>query len=123
MLNFWYSTRCTRPIKLMFCLGTCLIILLSADPIKLSLQHSIWALSLGALLHVLYILHQQFKQPYIERHVNLILIVLISLILLLVSSSFPSVQRTILTIQYFAFMLLGFFILSIYSNRSKRMSD
>ena len=52
ILDFWYSERCTRQIKLIICISTCVVIYLSAKPAELSIWFVGFALLIGISLHL-----------------------------------------------------------------------
>ncbi|WP_286388265.1 hypothetical protein [Acinetobacter indicus] len=54
MLSFWYSARCHRQLKLMICIGTCLLIYLASTQAQLPSFWIILSLILGMGLHLLY---------------------------------------------------------------------
>jgi len=54
MLNFWYSERCTRQMKLIAVIAACLIITFSSQIFKLSPAFIGISLGIGLLMHVLY---------------------------------------------------------------------
>ena len=53
MLEFWYSEKCNRQIKLVLCVLLCLVIYSCAKVAELSMAFSVMSLGLGALVHLL----------------------------------------------------------------------
>ena len=64
LLNFWYSDRCTRQIKLMVCIATCAVIFYCTEIQKLPTFFAIISLALGISIHVLY----QYTQKLGKDH-------------------------------------------------------
>lgn len=54
MFNFWYSERCTRPIKLSVIIGTCVVVLIASKQLQLSTTLTGFSLALGILLHFIH---------------------------------------------------------------------
>lgn len=123
MLDFWYSDRCTRQMKLIAVIAACLIITFSSQIFKLSPAFTGISLGIGLLMHVLYSvmlaqagtgiqkwLHFAQKIPY------LLLIILFSC--LPRTGSWTEMLMQIL--QCIGFCAIGLFLVSIYENRAKR---
>ncbi|WP_130804194.1 hypothetical protein [Acinetobacter ihumii] len=121
MFDFWYSDRCTRSIKLMVCIVTCLIIYLSSSVEKLAVPFVIVSLMLGIINHFL---QQKIKRiasnnPYAQGFSIIgFVFPIISLITLI--GFLPDTHQWALAIQVIGFSALGLFIVSIYQNRAPR---
>ena len=63
MLHFWYSERCTRPIKLLICIITVAVTLYFSEMTKLSTSLTLLSLLLGMVIHGLYSLLMKLPQP------------------------------------------------------------
>lgn len=119
MLNFWYSERCTRQIKLMICILTFALLYYCSSIEKLDPLFSAIALMIGMLTHALYQYRQrtqvQSKAAWLHG-LGFIPLVILGLMI----AAFPRLQQWILILQIFGFAAFGLFIVSIYANRSKR---
>ena len=120
ILDFWYSERCTRQIKLIICISTCVVIYLSAKPAELSIWFVGFALLIGISLHLTRecILKIKSQNPNMKASQWLIIIPIIALIFLLFC--LPKTNQFSLTIQTIGFVALGFFIVTLYENRAPR---
>ena len=121
MLDFWYSERCSREIKLIMCISTCVIIFLSSKVAALSPLLTGFSLAVGMLIHLLkrLAIKTQPNHPY-KSGVQIIIFVtiltaIISLLINLAHQNFWA-----LAIQCLGFIALGLFIVSIYSSRAPR---
>lgn len=122
MLDFWYSERCTREIKLVSCISTCVIIFLCAKLMPLSSVFIGFSLAIGVLIHVLRMLSLKIKATNPHQtgfHILFFVLILTATINLLIQ--LPKVpQLWALAIQCIGFIALGLFIVTIYTGRSKR---
>ena len=62
MLNFWYSERCTREIKLVTAISVCAIIYYCSGLAKLSVTWTLVSLAIGVVTHLLQLLGAKFAQ-------------------------------------------------------------
>ncbi len=120
ILDFWYSERCTRQIKLIICISTCVVIYLSAKPAELSIWFVGFALLIGISLHLTRecILKIKSQNPNMKASQWLIIIPIIALIFLLFC--LPKTNQFSLALQSIGFAALGFFIVTLYENRAPR---
>lgn len=121
MLDFWYSERCTRQIKLIACVSVCIIIYFSSQIYQLTTLHTIIALCLGAICHFKHHAKKNIKEDNPYKTGFSILFFIIPLILFIsLLTSLPNIGRLYLIIQILGFILIGFFLVSIYTHRTKR---
>ena len=120
ILDFWYSERCTRQIKLIICISTCVVIYLSAKPAELSIWFVGFALLIGISLHLTRecILKIKSQNPNMKASQWLIIIPISALIFLLFC--LPKTNQFSLALQSIGFAALGFFIVTLYENRAPR---
>ena len=120
ILDFWYSERCTRQIKQISCISTCVVIYLSAKPAELSIWFVGFALLIGISLHLTRecILKIKSQNPNMKASQWLIIIPIIALIFLLFC--LPKTNQFSLALQSIGFAALGFFIVTLYENRAQR---
>lgn len=123
MLDFWYSDRCHRQIKLTLCVAVCLMIYYCAKVAELSLTFSLISLGLGVLIHVLraFKLKLQAQERYNSALDTLFFLLPIlywfGLMLVL-----PKMHLWALMLQAVGFSVLGLFVVSIYSQRARRFN-
>lgn len=121
MLDFWYSERCTRHIKMLVCVITCLIIFISSSHAALPAIFVYLSLSIGIALHLLRLYALKPKQSVKIKQMSRIAFYLMPIVLwAVVSLVLPQQHLAMLMIQIIAFSALGLFIISIYSDRAKR---
>ena len=121
MLDFWYSERCTRQIKLIACVSVCIIIYLSSQIYPLTILHTVIALCLGAIYHFKHYAQKNIKENNPYKTIFSILFFVIPLIIFIsLLISLPNLGRLYLIIQTLGFILIGFFLVSIYVYRTKR---
>ena len=122
MLDFWYSERCTREIKLVTCISTCVIIFLCAKLMPLSSVFVGLSLAIGVLIHVLRMFSLKIKATHPHQtSFQIIFFVLILTATINLLIQLPKVpQLWALAIQCIGFIALGLFIVTIYTGRSKR---
>ena len=121
MLYFWYSERYSRSMKFIICIVVCSIILLSSQDFKLSTPYIVIALGLGAFYHLKQKIKNklQTNHPY-KQGFDILLFVFPLIIFIGLIISLPRTGHLYLSIQTLGYMLIGFFLVSIYSQRSKR---
>ena len=123
MLNFWYSERCNRQIKLGLCVAVCLLIYYCSKVAELSLLFTGLSLGLGALIHVLRQLKMSLQQK--KRYnsaFDAIFFILPLAYWLLLMFRLPTQHVWALMLQIIGFSILGLFVVSIYSNRARRFN-
>lgn len=123
MLNLWYSEKCTREIKLVVCIVTCVIIYFCSNIAPLKPLDIGLCLVTGVLMHVIYQSKKKLstKNKYAEGFQILFFIFPILLINFMIIST-PKIDKVWLIIQSLGFICLGLFIVSIYENRAKRFT-
>lgn len=121
MLDFWYSERCTREIKLITSIITCAIIYYSSTFEKLSPVLTICCLAIGMTIHLLRMLSLKIdaSNPYSQGFKILFSIIPIAVILFIIML-LPQQNKIFTSVQAISFTALGLFIVSIYQNRAKR---
>ena len=121
MLGFWYSSRCSREIKLISSISVCIGIYLCSTVAALAALWVALSLFLGMLTNVLYTYSLRLKPTDTYQNIlrNVIYIIqffaLCSLAYLL-----PVQHKWIYWLQCLGFDLIGLFLVSIYSNRATR---
>ena len=121
MLNFWYSERCHRQIKLVLCVLTCVLIYMTSQIMALSPLFIGLSLALGAFIHVLK--QWEFRRKAQQNHTLWLEVILFSLPLLVwlvMITYLPALHRWALMLQVLGFSAMGLFVVSIYSHRAKR---
>lgn len=86
MLSFWYSERCSREIKLIICIATCVMIVIAAQVQQLGAIFIGLSLMIGIAMHLLRGVQLKIAQdnPYREGFSRLVVFLpLIALICLL----------------------------------------
>lgn len=118
MLEFWYSDQCSRQIKLMVCIATCVMIYLCSTMQQLSPLFSGTSIAIGMGLHGLRALGLKIAAGNPYKKGFSILIVLMPLIALItLISTLPTQHKIILAMQVIGFAAIGLFILSTFPNR------
>ncbi|WP_353169089.1 hypothetical protein [Acinetobacter sp.] len=121
MLDFWYSSRCTREIKLISSILTCAIIYSCASIEKLNPIFTVACLLLGVLIHILFQLRLKLSVAHPNRQDFKIIFSIVPIFgLLLILFLLPPSHKLWTSIQAAGFIALGLFIVSIYQNRAKR---
>lgn len=121
MIDFWYSERCSRNIKLMICIITIALLYYCGSITKLNILFSSIALLIGISVHVFRQLRLKFISVEHPRPgLNLLLSRLPLLALIVVLLYLPSIDRLVYSAQVIGFTALGFFLVSNYSQRAKR---
>jgi len=119
MLDFWYSARCTRQVKLLLCIGTFILLYYCAKLQEIPRGVALFSLLLGCAVHLIYQIRLHSKlRKYLSYSTWLYLglgLIAVGLIIWL-----PEVNKSLAAIQIIGYSLLGFFLISIYSQRSRR---
>lgn len=123
MLDFWYSDRCHRQIKLALCVAVCLMIYYCAKVAELSLTFSLISLGLGVLIHVLraFKLKLQAQERY-NSALDTLFFLLPILYWFGLMMVLPKMHVCALMLQAIGFSVLGLFVVSIYSQRARRFT-
>lgn len=128
MLEFWYSERCNRQLKLIIIIAVCIVIYIASTVAELGLIFVGISLAIGMLMHVLreFRLKLSPENPYAEgfRALKTAIpsVAVISLIGYLPKTG--EIWKTIaLGLQCLGFVAIGLFIVSIYNKRAKRFED
>ena len=118
MLQFWYSDRCTRQIKLMVCIATCVMIYLCSTVQQLSAMFSGISLMIGMGIHLLRALSLKIAEDNAYRNGFTILFRLIPFTALItLIAALPTEHKIMLILQMIGFTAIGLFILSTFPNR------
>lgn len=118
MLEFWYSDKCTRQMKLIVCIATCMMIYLCSTVQQLSPMFTGISIAIGMSLHGLRVLSLKIAEdnPYKKGFAILIWVMpLIACIALI--SALPTQHKLILAMQAIGFSAIGLFILSTFPKR------
>lgn len=118
MLEFWYSDKCSRQIKLMVCIATCVMIYLCSTVQQLSAMFSGMSITIGMGIHGLRALSLKIAadNPYKKGFVILILVMPLMAFITLISV-LPIQHKVILAMQAIGFSAIGLFILSTFPKR------
>ncbi len=127
MLEFWYSERCSRQIKLIVIIATCILIYAASTVVQLDPVFVGVSLAIGIVVHLLH--HFRLKisksNPYANGFSALSRVIpIIALITLF--GYLPEQQqwdKFALGLQCLGFAAIGLFIVSIYESRAKRFED
>ncbi len=121
MLDFWYSERCTREIKLVSSIVLCGMIYYCSGIEKLSTTLTIICIGIGVVMHLLHLQSLKIAEnnPYAQGFKMLFSIAPIVAVILVICL-LPSQHKLFTAIQAMGFSALGLFIVSIYQNRAKR---
>lgn len=118
MLQFWYSDKCTRQIKLMVCIATCVMIYLCSTVQQLSAMFSGISLMIGMGIHLLRALSLKIAEDNAYRNGFTILFRLIPFTALItLIAALPTEHKIMLILQTIGFTAIGLFILSTFPNR------
>lgn len=124
MLNFWYSERCTRPIKLSIIITTCVIILITSKQLQLSPILTGLSLALGILLHFIRMWSIKMKSQHsFKKAFHMLSLGIPILGMLLLILGLPTTDLIVfwaLLGQLLGFVLIGFFLVSTVEHRAKR---
>ena len=121
MLDFWYSERCTRQIKLIVCISTCVLIVLCGQIATLPALFVGLSLGLGVLIHLFRMISVKIQSNH-PHHTGFQIIFLTVLFIAMISLiiNLPKPHQWVLATQCLGFIAIGLMIVSIYSNRAKR---
>jgi len=126
MLEFWYSERCSRQIKLIVVIATCILIYAASTVAQLGPVFVGVSLAIGIVVHLLH--HFRLKisksNPYANGFSALSRVIpIIALITLF--GYLPEQQwgKFALGLQCLGFAAIGLFIVSIYESSAKRFED
>lgn len=118
ILDFWYSARCTRQIKLIVCITTCVMIYLCATVAPLSPLFTMISLVIGMAVHGLRVLSLKITadNPY-QRGFFILFLIMPMIALMTLISSLSAEHQVILILQVLGFAALGLFLLSTFPHR------
>ena len=118
MLQFWYSDRCTRQIKLMVCIATCIMIYLCSTVQQLSAMFTGISLMIGMGIHLLRALSLKIAadNPYKNGFILLFWVMPFTALMTLMAA-LPTEHKIMLILQTIGFTAIGLFILSTFPNR------
>ncbi|OTH00236.1 hypothetical protein [Acinetobacter sp. ANC 4973] len=118
MLQFWYSDRCTRQIKLLVCIATCVMIYLCSTVQQLSAMFTGISLMIGMGIHLLRALSLKIAadNPYKNGFTLLFRLMPFTALMTLIAA-LPTEHKVILILQSIGFTAIGLFILSTFPNR------
>ncbi|MBK0062688.1 MULTISPECIES: hypothetical protein [unclassified Acinetobacter] len=121
MLDFWYSERCTRGMKLGSCIAICAIIYFLSQIQKLTPGFTISCLGIGVITHFIQYSFQRIdpNNPY-RNGFKILETVFPVMGLILIILLLPKTQKIVLALQALSFSALGLFVVSIYQNRAQR---
>lgn len=124
MLNFWYSERCTRTIKLIICISTCVVILLTAEIKKLDFLSTLMSLCLGLSLHIIHhvlIQSKRLKHQLKAYYAFSPFILIVFFIFMLSALNFQNSREFFaLFVQLMDYSAVGLFVVSLYASRTPR---
>ena len=128
MLDFWYSDRCSRQVKLIVIITTCIVIYVASSVVQLGPVFVGLSLALGILIHVLrhFRLKLSVSNPYANGFGALSRVIpIVALITLF--GYLPEYSQTwakfALGLQCIGFVAIGLFMVSVYENRAQRFED
>lgn len=118
MLQFWYSDQCTRQIKLLVCIATCVMIYLCSTVQQLSAMFTGISLMIGMGIHLLRALSLKIAadNPYKNGFTLLFRLMPFTALMTLIAA-LPTEHKVILILQSIGFTAIGLFILSTFPNR------
>lgn len=120
MLHFWYSERCSREIKLIVSISTCLMIYLAAKTQQLSPIFVGISLAMGVSIHFIYKFSLKLKTSNHSLRLKMSCILILVLLIVVLIYALPKMHQMLLAIQSLGFIALGLFMTSIYAERAKR---
>ena len=128
MLEFWYSERCHRQIKLVVIIATCIVIYAAStvaqlDPVLVGLS-----LGIEIVVHLLHHFRSKISKanPYAHGFGALSRVIpIIALITLFgyLPEQHQQWAKFALGLQCLGFAAIGLFIVSVYENRAKRFEE
>ena len=118
MLKFWYSDQCSRELKLMVCIATCVIIYLCSTLQQLSPILTGISVGIGLSIHVLRALSLKIaaNNPY-KKGFEIIVFIMPLMAFITLISVLPAQHKLMLAIQAIGFAAIGLFILSGFPKR------
>ena len=123
MLQFWYSDKCTRQIKLMVCIATCVMIYLCSTVQQLSAMFTGISLMIGMGIHLLRALSLKIAADYpYKTGFTLLFWVMPFTALMTLMAALPTEHKVMLILQTIGFTAIGLFILSTFPNRKFEQS-
>ena len=118
MLQFWYSDRCTRQIKLMVCIATCVMIYLCSTVQQLSAIFTGISLMIGMGIHLFRALSLKIAADHPDKNgFTLLFWVMPFTALMTLMAALPTEHKVMLILQTIGFTAIGLFILSTFPNR------
>lgn len=121
MLNFWYSERCTRQIKLIVSIATCVLIFMAAQVQQLGTIFIGLSLVIGITTHLLRLIPLRMvpDHPYREGFSHLVTFFPVIALICLIGY-LPHQHKIMLALQCIGFSGIGLFLVSIYAQRERR---
>ena len=118
MLQFWYSDKCTRQIKLLVSIATCVMIYLCSTVQQLSAMFSGISLMIGMSIHLLRALNLKIAadHPYKNGFALLFWVIPFTALMTLIAA-LPTEHKIMLILQTIGFTAIGLFILSTFPDR------
>ncbi|MEO9302690.1 hypothetical protein ABI223_13200 [Acinetobacter pittii] len=119
MLAYWYNAP--RHIKLIFIIVVCVAVYAANQAQPLSPTYTILSLVLGFGLHFGQYLKTKISvRSSYKSNFQFLFRIYPLIIVAIVMWMLPPQHNWIVTIQALGFVLIGFFLVSIYQNRAKR---
>lgn len=123
MLEFWYSARCTRQIRLSICIAVCAVIYYCSSLQQLPALFAGLSLAIGMILHLLRRVDLKLADEIsYRRAVQAVFSILPIAALLGLILYLPPGHKAILSIQCIGFSAIGLFLVSLYERRAKRLA-
>ena len=123
MLQFWYSDKCTRQIKLMVCIATCVMIYLCSTVQQLSAIFTGISLMIGMGIHLLSAFRLKLAADHPDKNgFTLLFWVMPFTALMTLMAALPTEHKVMLILQTIGFTAIGLFILSTFPNRKFEQS-
>lgn len=118
MLEFWYSEKCSRQLKLMVCIATCVIIYICSTLQQLSPILTGMSVAIGMGIHVLRALSLKISadNPY-KKGFSILVFIMPLMAMITLISMLPVEHKLMLAIQVIGFAAIGLFILSTLPKR------
>ena len=128
MLEFWYSERCNRQLKLIIIIAVCIVIYIASTVAELGPIFVGISLAIGMLIHVLHEFRLKLAtdNPSAEGFRALTMAIPIVAVISLIGYLPKTVEiweTVALGLQCLGFVAIGLFIVSIYNQRAKRFED
>ncbi|MDQ8935083.1 hypothetical protein [Acinetobacter rudis] len=119
MLDFWYSERCTRQLKLLLCIGVFALLYYCNNLQELPQSLALSSLAIGFLVHFVYKIRLNTSKKHIRLYAKWLYLILM-LVWFGLITQLPKTNQLLSSIQLAGYSLLGFFLVTIYSQRSRR---